>query len=426
MANTNLWLHKLTAAAYATDEDSQISNTDSWIDLLTSKSLNTGEDVQVTTIYSNEHVADDNELPQEVQFSGIGDYALSGYMYHVLQIIALLGIVGNSVVFTFLLKQRNSSSGVMEALMINQSIVDLLMSTMLLISANFTVPEEFDDMSWKSELVCRVFRTQMPLAIFFSTSVYNLVAIALEQYMQIVHPVFYHNHIKNVKARAFIIGTWTIGVLFNVLLTLPTSGIIVSDVSDNDDDDGDADMNHESNGANNLANNSKTSYVCSEYNYNLNEAGKQLTGLMSSIIYYFLPLLIIVYTFLHILIRLQRKRYQVGPLSQTSLFRSVKISVFKTMTLFCSVFIICWSLNSIVHILSYFHTLNYSFYKSALFSCSIIIFYGCCAINPLLYVVRYRKFREAIRGIASKCHKQHCSNNIVTVAIIELNTKASI
>ena len=356
-------------------------------------------------------------LPREVQFNGIGDFLLLIYTYYFLKSIALVGILGNCIIFVILLKNRKSSSGVTETLMINQSIVDLLMSVMLLVSAFVSVPERYLDLSLRSEFLCRIFRTQLPLTIFFSTSVYNLVTITVEQYTQIVHPVFYHNYMKNIKARVYICATWLIGIAFNLILTLSTSGIneIYNDTENNEN-------------SNQTVENAGSSikYVCSQYYYHLNELDRRIAGLAISIIYYFVTVVIIVYSFLHILIRLHKKRYQVGPLGHTSLFRSVKISVVKAMSLFCSVFIVCWSLNSFVNVLFYFNLINESLYSSVFYSVGISIFYGCCAINPLLYVVRYRKFREAIWNAVSHCftklrQKKKSITNVANVAVIELN-----
>ena len=206
-----------------------------------------------------------------------------------------------------------------------------------------------------------------------------------------------------------------IGISFNLLLALPTSGIIIT-ADDNADD-----INFDNK---DKASNKSIKYICAEYNYNLNLYDKRIAALTTSFIYYFLPVLIIVYSLLHILIRLHRKRYQVGPLCQTSIFRSVKISVMKTMSLFCSVFFVCWSMNSVINVLFYFDLFNKSFHSTVFYSISISIFYGCCAINPLLYFIRYRKIRQAIFNVLFGCHWKHGqSQPVVTIAVIELNCK---
>ena len=351
--------------------------------------------------------------PHEVQFSGLGDIELNTYVYYLLRIIAVFGIAGNSAVIMILLKQRKSKGGYMKALMINQSLADLLTATSLLTSTFVQVPNNFTDMSWSSELICRTIRTQLPLTIFFSISVYNLVTVTFTQYMIIVHPVFYHNRMKNMSGRVYVSAVWGVGIFFNVLLTLPVSGVVATG---NGEDKNKA--NYTLDYYPTLFKNS-TMYTCSEYEYNLSDTGKRITGIAGSTVYYFLPILCIVYSFWHILRRLHTKRNQIVPLGQSTAFRSVKLSVLRSMLLFCSVFISCWSMNSFIHILYMFNCLSESFHDETYYSVSVVIFYCCCAINPLLYVVRYRRFREAMHSAMSGCYC-NCHKPIATVAVLEL------
>ena len=350
-----------------------------------------------------------------IQFSGIGDISFGSYLFHALRIIGMTGILGNGFVLIVLIKRKCSPCGVMEALLINQSLVDLMTATTLLISAHVHVPKNYISISLKNELICRIFRTQMPLISFFSTSVYNLVAISLEQYVQITHPIFYHNHVKNMKARFFIGSVWIVGLSFNLLLTLPTSGIVTINVDKNYTDFYDRD---------NATMNSSIFYVCSEQEYNLSETSRHIKGLFAAVTYYFLPFLVIFYALICMVIQLHKQQNRAGPLCRTSMYRSMKISMIKTMSLFCVVFIACWSLNSFIHILASYNLFAASFYTSTFYSVSLAIFYGCCATNPLLYIVSNRKLRSAVRNVFSSC-KLFSNKNVISIAVIELRSNIS-
>ena len=355
-------------------------------------------------------------LSQEVQFSGIGDFVLDSYVYYLLKAVAITGILGNTTIFIILLKHRKPAGGYMECLLLNQSIADLLTATMLLIATHVHVPDDYPYMSWSTEFICRVFRTQMLLTIFFTTSVYNLVIITFTQYMIIVHPIFYHNHMKHMKGYIYVCSAWIFSISLNMLLTIPLSGVAISYPNKNADYTGSYTQRQ-----NGMLTNSTIKYFCTEFDYHLDESGRRMSGLVTGIAYFILPTLIIMYSFWHILFRLQNQRYQVGPHGHASIFRSVKMSVLKTIFLFFSVFIICWSLNSFINILHSFNAFSEFFYKSSLYSASVVIFYCCCAINPLLYAVRYKKFREAVHVTISNCCSQLKRHKLVfSIAVIHL------
>jgi hypothetical protein len=345
-----------------------------------------GEEIMDTDTAVNSSSAAGNfttaTMPLDVQFSGMGDYDQGSYKYDVLLFIAVMGILGNVLVLIVLCKNRSSAiknpsmassatssvgmtgsgGSVVETLLINQSVADLLTAFFLLLASHVEVPGTFDAITWQNEFICRLFRTQMPLAICFSSSVYNLVAIALEQYLQIVHPVFHHTRLRRIPAKLFVVAVWLVGISFNAALTLPTSGITVMIDNTNSEND------------------NIQIYTCSEYDRDLDPTTLKVVGVFTGIVYYFLPVTIIVYAFCHIVARLQRKRYQVGPLGQMSVFRSVKVAVLKSMALFCCVFIVCWSLNSFVHTLILFWRVQWR-----LFRFSLVHILHCHVLRVLRY-----------------------------------------
>jgi hypothetical protein len=352
----------------------------------------TGNRSVVNRIGGNCHVTDgdgsglieDDATNYVIDFDGFAHihFHSENALYATFVVISVLALVGNGVVLIFLLKgQRKSLSSITERLLRNQCIADLMTSlTLLLLTLDF-VPASLDKSWWWSEIVCRLFYNRLLLTIFFSTSVYNLVAITFEQYLQIVHPIFHRTRLGWLGARHYAAVVWVIGVSLNTLLWIPISGIVEN--------------------------------ACDEFDVFPSENVRDFCGILSVTVYYLLPLVTIVYCFTLSVTSLHRKRNRVGPMGRSPVFRQTKIRIMKTMALFCGVFLLCWSPNSIILLLSFFHVFNVAF-PAGFYNFTVVLFYGCCAINPLLFATRHRKFKDSFVGtITSCCRLFHCHCRLI-------------
>jgi hypothetical protein len=60
----------------------------------------------------------------------------------------------------------------------------------------------------------------------FFASIYNLVAITLEQYFEIVHPVFYKSHQSTFNAKRVIVMVWIVAISYDIAYAVPDTAII--------------------------------------------------------------------------------------------------------------------------------------------------------------------------------------------------------
>ena len=107
---------------------------------------------------------------------------------------------------------------------INQSVIDCCVSVMLIqtvIARNTGIPQALRDDS----LYCKLVTSQLLLWALVNSSTFNLMAISIERYVAIVHPVSYKVRFSKTKANAVVAFTWLFGILYTSAYIIPTSGL---------------------------------------------------------------------------------------------------------------------------------------------------------------------------------------------------------
>ena len=115
--------------------------------------------------------------------------------------IASLGILGNSVVLVVLLGLTKMRKRMTSAFIINQSIIDALTAVFLLLTT--VLPS--DGRVYKSvadDLYCRLWVTRLPLWLCLHCSTYNLVALTIERYLSVVHPIHHKTSFSRLKGNS--------------------------------------------------------------------------------------------------------------------------------------------------------------------------------------------------------------------------------
>ena len=139
--------------------------------------------------------------------------------------IGCTGVLGNVLVVVVIMKYRKLFQQVKSVYIINQSFIDAAVSAVL-ISTLFirksTVP-----IPWvQNSLFCKLFLSQFHLWGLMLSSTYNLMAISIERYMAIVHPLWHKVSFTKTKANALLVFIWLFGLLFVGSFTIPTSGVL--------------------------------------------------------------------------------------------------------------------------------------------------------------------------------------------------------
>jgi hypothetical protein len=81
-------------------------------------------------------------------------------------------------------------------------------------------------------------------------------------------------------------------------------------------------------------------------------------------------------------------------------FRRAKMNIIKTIVLFLATIIICWTDNIALSLIMFFDPSTlYIIYSTWIYQVSAILILMSCSINPFIYAVHYKKFKDAFRGL---------------------------
>ena len=140
--------------------------------------------------------------------------------------IGITGVLGNSLVVLIVYKYKTQFQQVKSSYIINQSFIDGLTSSLILLTQIFTEHLTEGMTQLHAEFFCRLWGTQfLPWGLMVS-STYNLMAISVERYMAIVHPIWHMNNFTDSKTRVSIVIIWFFGVLYVGAVVIPTTGLV--------------------------------------------------------------------------------------------------------------------------------------------------------------------------------------------------------
>ena len=139
--------------------------------------------------------------------------------------IGVTGLVGNSLVVFVIYKYRKLFLYLKTVYIINQSVLDGLTSAVLILTSllRSDLMSRMDNVS--AELFCRMWLSQIPLWGLITSSTYNLMAISVERYLAIAHPIWHKTSFTETKTRSSIVVIWLFGITYMTSFMVPTTGI---------------------------------------------------------------------------------------------------------------------------------------------------------------------------------------------------------
>ena len=152
-------------------------------------------------------------------------YDYSPIITAVKVVIGIMGVIGNLLVVIVVRKQKKLFLQVKSVYIINQSFIDGLTSAVLvpmsLLRADLLPAME----PFTAQIYCKLWLSQVPLWGLMASSTYNLVAISIERYMAVAHPLWHKTSFTDTKSRVSMIVIWLFGVSYVTLLMVPTSRV---------------------------------------------------------------------------------------------------------------------------------------------------------------------------------------------------------
>ena len=143
----------------------------------------------------------------------------------VIIIIGVVGVFANGLVLLLLKRSASSKKERVNLLMMNQMMLDMYSCAMLTAVYAAKIVNVYLTSSWGFWL-CVMFVGETPLWIGLNGSITNLVIIAVERYVMVVHPIWHKNHVRAWMIHSAIAFTWIYGTVTNVPLYIETSRIV--------------------------------------------------------------------------------------------------------------------------------------------------------------------------------------------------------
>ena len=141
------------------------------------------------------------EQIQEVLYYLIGSVAMTGNLFVII------------VIFQYT-KMRSVPTNI---LVINQSFIDGIAGLFLILTRRFQYRYDWPLYGITGEVFCRVWAARIPLWGLLESSTYNLLALSLERYIAIVHPITHRVSITRIKMTIVIVFVWLFGFILQIL-----------------------------------------------------------------------------------------------------------------------------------------------------------------------------------------------------------------
>lgn len=207
--------------------------------------------------------------------------------------------------------------------------------------------------------------------------------------LQVIHPIWHRVTFTRCKAYISLGCVWLIGPLFNAPLIATSK--------------------------------TRSDGLCYIYSEWPSPVIQRIFGLCSLCITFFIPLIILIYTYGRIAHRLTKAVMQVSDNREVGnattgsnqhkddRYQRARRNTFKTLAIVAASFVLCLSWNQI-----YFLMMNLGFpydYDSPFYHFTVVAMFLNCCINPLIYALKYEQFQAAAKMLFCNCSKESSSNN---------------
>lgn len=138
--------------------------------------------------------------------------------------LGIVGMITNSCVGVVILQSRQLRRQLPNIFILNQCLADFWCSACVMASVFKNSRARLDTIG--GEIICRVYLTNLLVWIGFNASLYNLVALSVERYFEIVHPIRHRAAFDKVKALASIVLVWVLGAIWQSAAYIPHAAVI--------------------------------------------------------------------------------------------------------------------------------------------------------------------------------------------------------
>ncbi len=302
-------------------------------------------------------------------------------------IIGFVGFIGNITVCVVTLRLKHQK---VHILIVTQAIADMLAALALLcLTITDLFPVTVPTQAFLGYLYCFFWQNHMILFFMFAVSTFNLLAISIERYTAVLHPIVYANKFSQGWVYVFAALAWVLGPMMQVTYAVLGVGGV---------HDGEC--------------------IYPRW-YDKTKNVKDAIGVVIFFWEFFFPCVIMGYCFTRIALDLHKrgkrweKKAEVSSVSAVATdANAVKTSAssnaskqtrnvtFTLITVF-AVYVICWSTD---HFLFLQYNLGgYIDFNGLLygFAASMAMLNSAC--NPIIYAFRYEQYRKELKLMCLGC-----------------------
>ncbi|XP_071487063.1 galanin receptor type 1-like [Diadema antillarum] len=279
---------------------------------------------------------------------------------------ATVGVIGNLIVILVVFGRRHKCRPT-DTLIGALAVADFSTSIFMIpLPHCLRVPP-----SWLGETFCKIIYPGMLKWISVDASIYTLALIPLERYLAIAYPFQFRHFITRVHVRYVITGVWLFALLLNVFIA---STSMVKD--------------------------GECTHVYPSQTLQL------ARGLTTFSVELLVPAIIMLITQAMTVIVLHRQgrlRLAEDKTTNSSKLSSrhhvAKKRVLQMLFIVVVVFIVSWAPAQTTYVAYNLNVLPASFFLSPLGNCLIVLPFSNSCANPIIYTIRNREFRMAIKDL---------------------------
>ena len=291
------------------------------------------------------------------------------YQQFAYALMATLGIFGNAVVIFVILHSASMRNKFTNILILNQSSIDFATSVLILITKVLNSYKE-NLSGVGGDILCKLWLNELPMWSLMISSSYSLITMTLERYIGIVHPMFHHTSFSKTNVIFLACASWWPGPILMVCFMVPSYDVI---------------------------NGSCTMITISD------QSLRRASGVALFVMQYLIPITVFITCYSRMFIRLRTHVHPEAPNQcheATVKKARARRNVLKTLLLVVIGYLLCNSWNQLTFLaFSFGATLNFS---SNYYNFSVIAMFANCCINPFLYALQYRPYKNELRKVFCK------------------------
>ena len=280
-------------------------------------------------------------------------------------LIGMVGAIGNGLVCVVIWKVRREQNYT-NSLIVSQSVIDFLTSLLLIANViSVSVGARPPDNYVLGVLYCIFWHNRVILFSCWAISTFNLTAIAIERYLAIIHPIWYHQNFT--RKHAWILATlaWLIAPIMQTVYGARSSRL-----------EGER---------------------CEAA---ISPKDKVIVGVLTFFWDFFIPLCIMAFSFTRIMVRFYKmKKPSTG--DDGELQRKMRRkNVTKTLATVFVLYFVCWTPEQITFL--QFNLGGQLDFGGAWHTIALILATSNSAVNPFVYALRFKQYKEELRSLFSK------------------------